>query len=136
MGKIEVRENRTEWKQAESQRAQKPLESYVFPRAEEPLFFANCERISQRVPRSYLAERQRRASCHHQHERVTGYRRDDLESFESFFRFIREQKKYLILARLKGPVYELLRKIVPETDMTVKQSYLSVDDAVSACRVG
>jgi hypothetical protein len=53
-----------------------------------------------------------------------------LEALQDFFVFVSKQDKLLILARLKYPVHQILKRILPSNQKTVILTELSVDDAV------
>jgi len=53
-----------------------------------------------------------------------------LEALQDFFGFITQQEKQLFLARLKHPVYELLKQLVPSNLQMPSFTDLSVDEAV------
>jgi len=107
----------------------KPVKGFIILRLDQPLFFANCEKILSQVREEILKEGD---NIHHiviSLEESPTIDSSTIEAFQNFFTFIIEQKKRLTLARLKEPVYEALQYVCP-SGKDIRLSNLSVDDAV------
>jgi MFS superfamily sulfate permease-like transporter len=108
----------------------KPVEDFLILRLDQPLFFANCEKMLSQVRDKILKEGN---NIHHiviSLEESPTIDSSTIESFRNFFTFIIDRKKQLTLARLKDPVYEALQYVCP-SDGNIRLSGLSVDDAVT-----
>jgi len=107
----------------------KPVKGFIILRLDQPLFFANCEKILSQVREEIIKEGD---SINHiviSLEESPTIDSSTIEAFQNFFTFIIEQKKRLTLARLKEPVYEALQYVCP-SGKDIRLSNLSVDDAV------
>ena len=108
----------------------KPVEGFIILRVDQPLFFANCEKILSQVREEIIKEGD---NVHHiviSMEESSAIDSSTIEAFQDFFTFIINRKKRLTLARLKDPAYEALRYVCPPGG-SVRLSNLSVDDAVT-----
>lgn len=109
----------------------KPVPGVLVLRPDEPLFFANVERV--------LIEARRRISSADADVHTVilsleeSYDLDStsVEALEIFFAWVAAQNRHLILARLKHPVHELLKRVVPKDAAAPVMIGLSVDDAVA-----
>ncbi|MGV8900316.1 MAG: SulP family inorganic anion transporter [Burkholderiaceae bacterium] len=107
-----------------------PVEGILILRPDEPLFFANVERIMQQVQRTIAAADPAVHSVILSLEQSPDLDSTSLEALHDFYRFVTSQNKRLLLARLKSPVYDLLQRAVPADLAVPSFSALSVDDAV------
>ncbi|NMM38358.1 MAG: SulP family inorganic anion transporter [Glaciimonas sp.] len=113
----------------------KPAPGILILRPEEPLFFANVERIMQQAQRTIAAAEPTLHSVILSLEESPDLDSTSLEALHDFYRFVAGQNKRLLLARLKGPVFDLLQRVVP-TDLPVPfLSTLSVDEAVRTAQL-
>jgi len=108
----------------------KPVEGFIILRVDQPLFFANCEKILSQVRDEIIKEGD---NVHHiviSMEESSAMDSSTIEAFQEFFTFIIERKKRLTLARLKDHAFEALQYVCPPCG-SVHLSNLSVDDAVT-----
>jgi len=108
----------------------KQVEGFIILRVDQPLFFANCEKILSQVREKIINEGD---SVHHiviSLEESSAIDSSTMEAFQDFFTFIIDRKKRLTLARLKDSVYSALQIVCPPGG-TIRLSNLSVDDAVT-----
>jgi len=108
----------------------KPVEGFIILRPDQPLFFANCEKILNQVRKEVLENGGKVRHIVISLEETPSVDSSTIESFQNFFHFITEQKKQLTLARLIEPVYEALQLVCPQGG-NIRLSNLSVDDAVN-----
>jgi MFS superfamily sulfate permease-like transporter len=99
-------------------------------RPDQPLFFANCEKMLNQVQKDILANGDKVRHIVISLEETPSVDSSTIECFQNFFQFITEQKKLLTLARLIEPVYAALQLVCPQ-EGNIRLSYLSVDDAVN-----
>ncbi len=107
-----------------------PVDGILILRPDEPLFFANVERILQQVQRTIDAADPAVHSVILSLEESPDLDGTSLEALHDFYRFVTSQNKQLVLARLKSPVYDLLQRVVPADLAVPSFSALSVDEAV------
>jgi MFS superfamily sulfate permease-like transporter len=108
-----------------------PVPGILVLRPDEPLFFANVERV--------LIEARRRISGADAGVHTVilsleeSYDLDStsVEALDLFFAWVAAQDRHLILARLKHPVHELLKLVVTKDAAAPVMIGLSVDDAVT-----
>ena len=108
----------------------KPIGGLLILRPDEPIFFANVERI--------LAETRLRVSMADAatHTVILSLEESfdldgsSVEALQQFFTWIGVQRKSLILARLKHPVHELLKRVLAGTTIAPVMIGFSVDQAV------
>jgi MFS superfamily sulfate permease-like transporter len=108
----------------------KPVTGLLILRPEEPIFFANVDRILT------LLRETIRAAGPDTHAVVVSLEdsfdldSSSVEAMLDFFDWIAGQGKRLVLARLKDPVYELLKRAAATRPSASFLAGLSVDDAV------
>lgn len=112
-----------------------PVAGILILRPDEPLFFANVERIMQQVQRTIAAADPAVHSVILSLEQSPDLDSTSLEALHDFYRFVTSQNKRLLLARLKGPVYDLLQRAVPADLAVPSFSALSVDEAVRVAQL-
>lgn len=108
----------------------KPVVGMLILRPDEPLFFANVERILSHAQQSI---RNAGSSVHTvilSLEESPDLDGSSLEALRDFFAFVAKNNKQLVLVRLKHPVHELLKLLVPEMPAAPAFSGRSVDEAV------
>jgi MFS superfamily sulfate permease-like transporter len=108
----------------------KPMTGVIILRPDEPLFFANAERILNGARQTTLSTGSSVHSVIISLEESPDLDSTCLEALQDFFEFISKQEKLLILARLKYPVHQILKRLLPSNQETVLLTELSVDDAV------
>jgi MFS superfamily sulfate permease-like transporter len=110
-----------------------PVQGLLIVRPEEPLFFANVERVLARV-RQHMLEGE--SSIHTvilSLEESPDLDGTSIEALREFADFVEREHKQLLLARVKDTALAVLaRAAMPNLSLEV--SYLSVDDAVSAAQ--
>ena len=106
-----------------------PLDGIIILRPDEPLFFANAERIINGARQKILLAESSMHSVILSLEDSPDLDSTSLEALQDFFGFVAQQEKQLFLARLKHPVYELLQKLLP-TSQPPYFTDLSVNEAV------
>lgn len=108
----------------------KPVDSIIILRPDEPLFFANAERILNGARQKILSAGSSLHSVIISLEESPDLDSTSLEALQDFFGFVAQQEKQLFLARLKHPVYELLKRLVPSSLQMPSFTDLSVNEAV------
>ncbi|MFI4889132.1 MAG: SulP family inorganic anion transporter [Steroidobacterales bacterium] len=102
-------------------------------RPEEPLFFANVDRIlgdaRERIKAAGPGVRAVILSL----EETFDLDSSSIEALTAFFEDIKNAGKHLVLARLKHPVHQLLNQVVGATPQEPAFTGLSVDEAVRIC---
>jgi MFS superfamily sulfate permease-like transporter len=108
----------------------KPVAGILVLRPDEPLFFANVERIlahaRQRIAATGPSVRGVVVSL----EATIDLDSTSVEALQAFFDWIVGEGKLLVLARLKHPVHQLLDRAIPAGPSSPTLIGLSVDDAV------
>ncbi|MGS0743406.1 SulP family inorganic anion transporter [Glaciimonas sp. GG7] len=101
-------------------------------RPNEPLFFANAERILSQARRVIATSDPATHTVILSLEESPDLDSSSIEALEDFYRFIKGScdGKRLLLARLKGPVFEVLKRLDPTIIPPASLSSLSVDDTV------
>ena len=108
----------------------KAIEGIIIFRPDEQIFFANSERILSQIQKATLTAGSSANIIIISLEETSDFDSSTLEAFLEFFKFIINEKKQLVLARLKHPVHQILNQVVPPNSMQLCFSGLSVDDAV------
>ena len=112
----------------------KPITGITILRPDEPLFFANVDRILNGVRQTILLAAPSPHSVIISLEESPDLDSTSLESLQDFFEFVAKQKKQLFLARLKHPVHELLKQLLPASLEMASFTDLSVDEAVTLAK--
>lgn len=107
-----------------------PVAGIIILRPDEPLFFANAERILSQARQTIAAAGASVHSVILSLEESPDLDSSSLEALLDFFGFVADQEKRLLLARLKDPVLDILKRIVSPGLAASSFSGLSVDDAV------
>ncbi len=108
----------------------KAIEGIIILRPDEPLFFANADRILSQVQQTIVSAGPTIHTIIISLEETSDLDSSTLEALLDFFRFIAQEKKQLVLARLKHPVHQILNQVMPNLT-ALSFIGLSVDDAVS-----
>jgi MFS superfamily sulfate permease-like transporter len=108
----------------------KPVAGLLILRPDEPLFFANVERILVRARQRIAAAGPGVHGIVISLEETFDLDGSSVEALQAFFDWAAGEGKRLVLARLKHPVHELLNKAVPAAASSPTLIGLSVDDAV------
>jgi MFS superfamily sulfate permease-like transporter len=108
----------------------KPIAELLILRPDEPLFFANVERILVQVRRRVVAAGKDVHTVVLSLEETFDLDGSSVEALQLFFNWTAENGTSLVLARLKHPVHELLKRVVPPGPASPTLTGLSVDDAV------
>lgn len=108
----------------------KPIDGIIILRPDEPLFFANAERIINGARQKILSGGSSLHSVIISLEESPDLDSTSLEALQDFFGFVAQQEKQLFLARLKYPVHELLKKLAPSRLQMLSFTDLSVNEAV------
>jgi MFS superfamily sulfate permease-like transporter len=106
------------------------IEGLLILRPEEPLFFANVERMLSAVRKRIRAANPPVSHVIISLEETFDLDGSTIEALLAFFADMRQSGTQLTLARLKHPVHELLDQIARTTPVVPPCSGLSVDDAV------
>jgi MFS superfamily sulfate permease-like transporter len=110
----------------------KPVEGLLVLRPDEPLFFANVERILVHVRKRISAAGPAVHGVVLSLEESYDLDSSSVEALQSFFDWVAGERKLLVLARLKHPVHELLNRVEAARPSAPVLMGLSVDDAVRA----
>lgn len=113
----------------------RPVDGILILRPDEPLFFANVERVMQQAQGTIAAAGPAVHSVILSLEESPDLDSTSLEALHDFYRFVTSQNKRLLLARLKGPVFDLLQRAVPADLAVPSFSALSVDEAVRVAQL-
>ena len=113
----------------------KPIAGIIILRPDEPLFFANVERILSQARQAILTAVPSIHTVILSLEESPDLDSSSLEALRDFFGFAAKERKRLILARLKHPIHEILKQLVPPSLVAPSFSGLSVDDAVRLAQV-
>ena len=113
----------------------KPIAGIIILRPDEPLFFANVERILSLARQAILTAGSSIHTVILSLEESPDLDSTSLEVLRDFFDFVANEGKRLLLARLKHPIHEILNQLMPPSLMTPSFSGLSVDDAVRLAQV-
>jgi MFS superfamily sulfate permease-like transporter len=109
----------------------RPVAGLLILRPDEPLFFANVERILLHARHRIAAAGSEAQGVIVSLEETFDLDGSSVEALQAFFDWCAGQGKRLVLARLKHPVHELLKRVVPAGQTAPALTGLSVDDAVS-----
>ncbi len=107
-----------------------PIPGILIIRPDEPLFFANVERILSQVRHAIRSSGPAIHTVILSLEESPDLDTSSLEALRDFIDFVTKEGKQYQLARLKHPVHEILKLIVPHKIAEQALSGLSVDDAV------
>jgi MFS superfamily sulfate permease-like transporter len=108
----------------------KPITGIIILRPDEPLFFANAERILSGARQTILSADSSVHSVIISLEESPDLDSTCLEALQDFFEFVSKQEKQLVLSRLKYPVHQILKRLLSSNQESVLLTELSVDDAV------
>ena len=108
----------------------KAIEGLIIFRPDEQIFFANSDRILSQIQKTILTAGSSIHTIIISLEETSDMDSSALEALLEFFKFIINEKKHLVLARLKHPVHQILNQIVQPNSIELCFSGLSVDDAV------
>lgn len=107
-----------------------PVAGIIILRPDEPLFFANTERILSQARQTILTAGHAAHTVILSLEESPDLDSSNLEALLDFFSFVTAQGKHILLARLKDPVLDILQQIATH-DLTASAfSGLSVDETV------
>ncbi len=106
------------------------VDGIIILRPDEPLFFANTERILSQARQTILAAGPSVHTVILSLEESPDLDSSSLEALLDFFSFVTAQGRHILLARLKHQAHDILRRIVPPDLATSSFSGLSVDEAV------
>lgn len=120
-----------------------PVSGIIILRPNEPLFFANTERILNQARQTIIAARSSAGSpavpsIHTvilSLEESPDLDSSSLEGLHDFFNFINKNGLRLLLARLKDPVYDIMKNAVEPAFPADSLSALSVAEAVHLAQV-
>jgi MFS superfamily sulfate permease-like transporter len=107
-----------------------PVAGLLILRPDEPLFFANVERILVHARHRIAAAGTGVHGVVISLEETFDLDSSSVEALQSLFEWVAGQGKRLVLARLKHPVHELLKRVVRPGPSAPTLIGLSVDDAV------
>ncbi len=113
----------------------RPVSGILIMRPDQGLFFANAERILQQAQQIMTSASAPIHTVILSFELTNDLDTTSLEALRDFFTFVAEQKKILILSRLKDPVYGILQFALGKEFPDVSLSRLSVERAVRLARV-
>lgn len=108
-----------------------PVAGILILRPDQPLFFANTERILNQARALIIADRNSIHTVIISLEESPDLDGTALETIKDFWEFMTKEEKKLVLTRLKDPVYRVLSQLLSPEYPTVFLSFLSVDDAVN-----
>ncbi|AMP06766.1 SulP family inorganic anion transporter [Collimonas pratensis] len=109
--------------------AAQPVAGIIILRPNEPLFFANAERILSQARRSIAAAKDLHTVILSLEE-SPDLDSTSLEGLHDFFTFVEASGLQLLLARLKDPVYDIMKNAVTPAFPAACLSALSVAEAV------
>ena len=109
--------------------AAQPVAGIIILRPNEPLFFANAERILSQARRSIAAAKDLHTVILSLEE-SPDLDSTSLEGLHDFFTFVEASGLQLLLARLKDPVYDIMKNAVAPAFPAACLSALSVAEAV------
>jgi len=112
----------------------RPVPGMIILRPDEPLFFANAERILAQARHVVKAADPSVHTLILSLEESPDLDGTSLEALLEFFTFVSASGRQLMLARLKDPAYEALKRAGPPGEALPFLSDLSVDDAVRAAQ--
>ena len=114
----------------------KPVPGLLVLRPDEPLFFANAERILTQVRRRIIEAGRDVHAVVLSLEETIDLDGTSVEALQAFFDWAAHNGTFLVLARLKHPVHVLLDRVVRPSPSPPKLIGLSVDDAVRVAQGG
>ncbi|MFC5472649.1 SulP family inorganic anion transporter [Paraherbaspirillum soli] len=107
-----------------------PIPGIIILRPNEPLFFANAERILNQTLLTISAAGETAHTVILSLEESPDLDSSSLEALHDFSNFVGKNGKRLLLARLKDPVYDIMQRTIAPDFPTEFLSALSVDEAV------
>lgn len=107
-----------------------PVPGILILRPDQPLFFANVERILQQARHTIAAAGPAVHSVILSLEESPDLDGTSLEALHDFYLFAAGRNKRLLLARLKEPVFDLLQRVAPDGLPAPSFSALSVAETV------
>jgi MFS superfamily sulfate permease-like transporter len=107
-----------------------PVSGIIILRPNEPLFFANAERILNQARQTIIAAAPQVHTVILSLEESPDLDSSSLEGLHDFFNFVSGSGLRLLLARLKDPVYDIMKNAVAPGFPTDSLSALSVAEAV------
>ena len=113
----------------------RPVTDIIILRPDQPLFFANAERILSQARQTIAAAGQSVHTVILSLEESPDLDSSSLEALLDFSGFVSRHGKRLLLARLKEPVLDILKRVVPVGLTTPSFSGLSVDEAVRVAQL-
>jgi MFS superfamily sulfate permease-like transporter len=111
-----------------------PIAGILIVRPDEPLFFANTERILGQIRQAVIADKPH--SLIISLEETQDLDSTSIEALRDFFAWVFHADCKLLLARLKHPVHQILQQVVPPGLTAPLFIGLSVDDAVRTVLTG
>jgi MFS superfamily sulfate permease-like transporter len=108
----------------------KPVAGMIILRPDEPLFFANAERILNQARQNISAAGSSVQTIILSLEESPDLDGSSLEALQDFMQFVVAHDKKLLLTRLKHPVHEILKRMTERDPNAPLLSGLSVDQAV------
>jgi MFS superfamily sulfate permease-like transporter len=107
-----------------------PIAGVIILRPDEPLFFANAERVLNLMRQTIADAGSSVQTVIVSLEETPDLDSTSLEALRDFFASPVLSTRHLLLVRLKHPVHEILNQLVPPSPTAPVFSGLSVDDAV------
>ena len=113
----------------------KAVPGILILRPNEPIFFANAERILSQARLAIKAAGTQTHTVIISLEESPDLDSSSIEALQDFYRFVAADGKRLLLARLKGPVISLLKSLDPTVVSPLSLNGLSVDDTVRIAQI-
>jgi MFS superfamily sulfate permease-like transporter len=113
-----------------------PVSGVMILRPNEPLFFANAERILGQARQNIVAAAPPVHTVILSLEESPDLDSSSLEALHDFFNFVSSRGLRLLLARLKDPVYDIMKNAVAPAFPLASLSALSVAEAVHLALAG
>ncbi|PUA17158.1 SulP family inorganic anion transporter [Glaciimonas sp. PCH181] len=113
----------------------KAVPGILILRPNEPIFFANAERILSQARLGIKAAGTQIHTVIISLEESPDLDSSSIEALQDFYRFVAADGKRLLLARLKGPVVTLLKSLDPTVVPPLSLNGLSVDDTVRMAQI-
>lgn len=109
----------------------RPIESVIIFRPDEPLFFANVDDILSQIKHDIAHSTRTIHAIVINLEESPDLDATSLEAIQNFVQFTRQNKQYLVFARVKNGAQVVLKMLLPDDQSMVMITDLSVDDAVT-----